>query len=97
MEEEDLSERGLPQIASIMSRVRDLKNKYKNEDNVTDELNYTKISADTTGIQRLHSLPGQPVPGLWHPHREEVLPHMQMELLVFQLILIAPCPVTGHH
>ncbi|XP_025976872.1 dual specificity protein kinase TTK isoform X1 [Dromaius novaehollandiae] len=46
--EEDLSERGLPQIASIMSRVRDLKNKYKNEDNVTDELNYTKISADTT-------------------------------------------------
>ncbi|XP_068793727.1 dual specificity protein kinase TTK isoform X1 [Struthio camelus] len=48
MEEEDLSERGLPQIASIMSRVRDLKNKYKNEDNVTDELNYTKISADTT-------------------------------------------------
>ncbi|XP_025945260.1 dual specificity protein kinase TTK isoform X1 [Apteryx rowi] len=48
MEEEDLSERGLPQIASIMSRVRDLKNKYKNEDNVTDELTYTKLSADTT-------------------------------------------------
>ncbi|XP_062427039.1 dual specificity protein kinase TTK [Rhea pennata] len=48
MEEEDLSERGLPQIASIMSRVRDLKNKYKSEDNVTDELSYTKISADTT-------------------------------------------------
>ncbi|OXB72991.1 UNVERIFIED_CONTAM: hypothetical protein H355_001924 [Colinus virginianus] len=47
-EEEDLSERGLPRIASIMSRVRDLKNKYKNEDNVTDELNCTKISADTT-------------------------------------------------
>ncbi|XP_048790827.1 dual specificity protein kinase TTK [Lagopus muta] len=47
-EEEDLSERGLPRIASIMSRVRDLKNKYKNEDNITDELNCTKISADTT-------------------------------------------------
>ncbi|NXC37687.1 TTK kinase, partial [Penelope pileata] len=47
-EEEDLSERGLPQIASIMSRVRDLKNKYRNEDNITDELNCTKISADTT-------------------------------------------------
>ncbi|XP_075779893.1 dual specificity protein kinase TTK [Pelodiscus sinensis] len=47
MEEEDLSERGLT-IASIMNRVRDLKNKYKNEDNVTDELNSTKISADTT-------------------------------------------------
>lgn len=49
-EEEDLSERGLPRIASIMSRVRDLKNKYKNEDNITDELNCTKISADTTGM-----------------------------------------------
>ncbi|KAM6126720.1 dual specificity protein kinase TTK [Pterocles gutturalis] len=48
MEEEDLSERGLPQIASIMNRVRDLKNKYRNEDNITDELNYTKISSDTT-------------------------------------------------
>ncbi|XP_074720826.1 dual specificity protein kinase TTK [Strix uralensis] len=48
MEEEDLSERGLPQIASIMNRVRDLKNKYRNEDNITDELNCTKISADTT-------------------------------------------------
>ncbi|XP_071597589.1 dual specificity protein kinase TTK [Heliangelus exortis] len=48
MEEEDLSERGLSQIASIMNRVRDLKNKYRNEDNVTDELNCTKISTDTT-------------------------------------------------
>ncbi|KFP02047.1 Dual specificity protein kinase TTK, partial [Calypte anna] len=47
-EEEDLSERGLSQIASIMNRVRDLKNKYRNEDNVTDELNCTKISTDTT-------------------------------------------------
>ncbi|XP_072711445.1 dual specificity protein kinase TTK isoform X1 [Ciconia boyciana] len=48
MEEDDLSERGLPKIASIMNRVRDLKNKYRNEDNITDELNCTKISADTT-------------------------------------------------
>ncbi|XP_075270577.1 dual specificity protein kinase TTK [Opisthocomus hoazin] len=48
MEGEDLSERGLSQIASIMNRVRDLKNKYRNEDNITDELNCTKISTDTT-------------------------------------------------
>ncbi|KFR11503.1 Dual specificity protein kinase TTK, partial [Opisthocomus hoazin] len=47
-EGEDLSERGLSQIASIMNRVRDLKNKYRNEDNITDELNCTKISTDTT-------------------------------------------------
>ena len=29
--------------------------------------------------RRLHSLPGQPGPGLHHPQREEVLPHVQME------------------
>nr|XP_056712260.1 dual specificity protein kinase TTK [Euleptes europaea] len=47
MEEDELSERELF-VASIMSRVRDLKSKYKNEDTVTDELNFTKVSADTT-------------------------------------------------
>ncbi|XP_044277574.1 dual specificity protein kinase TTK [Varanus komodoensis] len=47
MQEEDRNETGLF-VASIMSRVRDLKSKYKNEDNITDELNLTKISADTT-------------------------------------------------
>lgn len=51
MQEDDLSEKGLF-VASIMSRVRDLKSKYKNEDNVTDELNSTKVSTDTTGMQR---------------------------------------------
>lgn len=56
MEEEDLSERGLPQIASIMNKVRDLKNKYRNEDNITDELNCTKFSADTTGMWLCSSL-----------------------------------------
>uniref|UniRef100_A0A8C5U392 Uncharacterized protein n=1 Tax=Malurus cyaneus samueli TaxID=2593467 RepID=A0A8C5U392_9PASS len=50
MEETDPSERGLPHITSIMNRVRNLKNKYRNEDNITDEFNCTKISADTTGI-----------------------------------------------
>ncbi|XP_060092407.1 dual specificity protein kinase TTK [Heteronotia binoei] len=47
MEEDELSERELF-VASIMSRVRNLKSKYKNEDTVTDELNFTKISADIT-------------------------------------------------
>ena len=32
--------------------------------------------------RRLHSLPGQPGPGLRHPQREEVLPHLQTELPV---------------
>ncbi|NXU61737.1 TTK kinase, partial [Horornis vulcanius] len=35
-------------ITSIMNRVRNLKSKYRNEENITDEFNYTKISADTT-------------------------------------------------
>ena len=47
--------------------------------------------------RRLHSLPGQPVPGLRHPQRGEVLPHVQVELPLLQFVPIAPCPVAGHH
>ena len=47
--------------------------------------------------RRLHSLPGQPGPGLRHPQREEVLPRVQLELPVLQFVPIAPCPVTGHY
>jgi len=45
--------------------------------------------------RRLHNLPGQPVPVLRHPQREEVLPHVQMELPMLQFVPIAPCPVAG--
>ena len=31
--------------------------------------------------RRLHSFPGQPVPVLWHPQREEVPPHVQTDTL----------------
>ena len=47
--------------------------------------------------RRLHNLPGQPVLVLCHPQREEVLPHVQMELPMLQFVPIAPCPVSGHH
>ena len=47
--------------------------------------------------RRLHHLPGQPVPVFCHPQREEVLPHVQMESPVLQLVPIAHCPVAGHH
>jgi len=47
--------------------------------------------------RRLHSPSGQPVPGLRHPQREEVLPHVQTELPVLQFVPVAPCPVAGHH
>jgi len=47
--------------------------------------------------RRLHNLPGQPVAGLRHPQREEVLPHVQTELPMLQFVPIAPCPVAGHH
>ncbi|XP_032131329.1 dual specificity protein kinase TTK isoform X2 [Sapajus apella] len=46
MESEDLSGRELT-IDSIMNKVRDIKNKFKNED-LTDELSLNKISTDTT-------------------------------------------------
>ena len=42
--------------------------------------------------RRLHSLPGQPVPVLRHPQREEVLPHVQTELPVLQFVPVAPAP-----
>ena len=44
--------------------------------------------------RRLHNLPGQPVPVLCHPQREEVLPHVQMEFPMLQFVLIAPCPAV---
>ena len=47
--------------------------------------------------RRLHNLPGQPVPVLHHPQREEVLPHVHTELPMLQSVPIAPCPVAGHH
>ncbi|XP_066465864.1 dual specificity protein kinase TTK [Tiliqua scincoides] len=47
MHEDDSNEKGWT-VASIMNRIRDLKSKYKHEDNITDELNFTKVSADTT-------------------------------------------------
>nr|XP_045016884.1 dual specificity protein kinase TTK isoform X2 [Jaculus jaculus] len=46
MEAEDSSGRELT-IDSIMNKVRDIKNKFKNED-LTDELSLNKVSADTT-------------------------------------------------
>ena len=54
-------------------------------------------TAGCTGPCPLHNLPGQPVPVLRHPQREEVLPHVQTELPVPQFVPIAPCPVTGNH
>ena len=47
--------------------------------------------------RRCHNIPGQPVPGLRHPQREEVLPRVQLELPLLQFVPVAPCPVTGHH
>ena len=40
--------------------------------------------------RRLHSPSGQPVPGLRHPQREEVLPPVQLELPLLQFVPIAP-------
>ena len=42
----------------------------------------------------LHSLPGQPVPVLRHPQREEILPRVQLELPLLQFVPIAHCPLS---
>ena len=57
------------------------------------------VQAGFEYLQRrgLHSLPGQPVPVLRHPQREENLPHIQTELPVLQFVPLAPCPVAGHY
>jgi len=47
--------------------------------------------------RRLCKPSGQPLPVLRHPQREEVLPHVQMELPVLRFVPVAPCPVAGHH
>ena len=47
--------------------------------------------------RRLHNLPGQPVPLLWHPHRKEGFSHIEVELPVFQLVPIVSWPVIGHY
>jgi len=41
--------------------------------------------------RRLHNLSGQPGPGLCHPQREEVLPHVQME----RPMLASSCSLKG--
>ena len=43
--------------------------------------------------RRLHNLSGQPVPGLRHPQREVVLPHVKVERLMLQFVPAAPCLV----
>jgi len=58
---------------------------------------HVQVGLEYLQRRRLHNLSGQPVPVLHHPQSEEVLPHTQMELPMLQLVLIAPCPVTGHH
>jgi len=34
---------------------------------------------------------------LRHPQSEEILPHVQMELPMLQVVPIAPCPVARNH
>lgn len=47
--------------------------------------------------KRLHNLYRQPVPVLHQPQSKKFLPHVQMELSVFQFVPLAPYPATGYH
>ena len=60
-------------------------------------LDHVQAGLEYLQRRRLHSLPGQPGPGLHHPQREEVLPHVQLELPLLPFVPVAPCPVAGHH
>ena len=54
--------------------------------------NLVQVGFEYLQRRRIHSLPGQPVPVLRHPQREDVLPHVQTELPLLQFVPIAPCP-----
>jgi len=45
---------------------------------------------------RLHSLSGQPVPVLGHPHSKEVIPDVQREPAVFRFVPTASFHIPGH-
>ena len=62
-----------------------------------DAQDLVQVGLEYLQRRRLHNLPGQPVPLLCHTQREEVLPHVQMELPVLQFVPVAPRSDTGHH
>lgn len=43
---------------------------------------------------RFCDYPGKPVTVFCHPQHKEVLSHVELELLVLQLMGTAPCPVA---
>ena len=43
--------------------------------------------------RRIHNLPGQSLPVLYHPYCEEVPSHIGVERLMFKFMAISPCPV----
>jgi len=61
------------------------------------EQDLVQVGLEYLQRRRLHNLPGQPVPVLHHPQREEILPHVQTELPVLQFVPVTPCLVSGHY
>ena len=55
-----------------------------------DAQDFVQAGLEYLQRRRICSLPGQPFPGLRHPQREEVLPHVQLELSMLQFVPIAP-------
>jgi len=50
---------------------------------------FVQVGLEYLQRRRLHNPSEQPVPGLRHPQREEVLPHVQTELPVPQFVPIS--------
>lgn len=64
---------------------------------VTQEHKHIQIGLECLQTGRLHYLPGQPVPVLSNPQYNEVLPHIELGVLVFYFMAITPHPVARHH
>lgn len=56
-----------------------------------------QVGSEYLQRRRRHDLSGQPVPGLCHPHRNEMPSHIHRELLVLRFVPVASHPVTGRH
>jgi len=59
--------------------------------------NHVQIDFEDLQEERLHYIPGQPVPMLSHPYSKNVFPHVQTAHTMFSFASIASCPFTGQH
>ena len=64
-----------------------------------DQVTQEHIQVDFECLQRRRppNVSGQPVPVFYYPQSEEVFSSIYVELSMFQVAHIAPCPIIGCH